>query len=74
MCYTGYNMEDSVILNKGAIDRGLFRATFYRTYKDDEKKMGQVASFAEFISDPKNDTKIPEIEKIIGGNTQQTGA
>lgn len=42
--------------------------------KDDEKKMGQVASFAEFISDPKNDTKIPEIEKIIGGNTQQTGA
>ena len=36
--YTGYNQEDSLILNQHAIDRGLFRATFYRTYKDDEKK------------------------------------
>ena len=49
-CYTGYNMEDSVILNKAAIDRGLFRATFYRTYKDDEKKIqssGREEKFAK---------------------------
>lgn len=48
--YTGYNMEDSVILNKGAVDRGLFRATFYRTYKDDEKKIqssGREEKFAK---------------------------
>ena len=38
-CYTGYNQEDSVLLNQNAVDRGLFRATFYRTYKDDEKKI-----------------------------------
>ena len=37
--YTGYNVEDSLILNQHAIDRGLFRSTFYRTYKDDEKKI-----------------------------------
>lgn len=48
--YTGYNMEDSVILNKSAVDRGLFRATFYRTYKDDEKKIqssGREEKFAK---------------------------
>uniref|UniRef100_A0A6C0CXS1 DNA-directed RNA polymerase n=1 Tax=viral metagenome TaxID=1070528 RepID=A0A6C0CXS1_9ZZZZ len=36
--YTGYNQEDSVIINKGAIDRGLFSSTFYRCYKSEEKK------------------------------------
>jgi len=36
--YSGYNQEDSVIMNQGAIDRGLFHSVFYRTYKDEEKK------------------------------------
>ena len=36
--YSGYNQEDSIIFNKGAIDRGLFAATVYHTEKDEEKK------------------------------------
>ena len=32
--YTGYNQEDSVMINRGALERGLFNSTFYRTYKD----------------------------------------
>ena len=36
--YGGYNQEDSVILNKGAIERGLFSSTFYRCYREEEKK------------------------------------
>lgn len=35
-CYSGYNQEDSVILNQSAIDRGLFRSFLYRTYSDQE--------------------------------------
>lgn len=37
MCYTGYNQEDSLIMSQAAIDRGLFRSTFYRTYEDQEQ-------------------------------------
>lgn len=36
-CYSGYNQEDSVIMNQSAIDRGLFRSLFYRTYSDQEQ-------------------------------------
>ena len=39
-CYSGYNQEDSVIMNQSSIDRGLFRSLFYRTYMDQEKKVG----------------------------------
>ncbi|KAH9419431.1 DNA-directed RNA polymerase II subunit RPB2 [Dermatophagoides pteronyssinus] len=38
MSYTGYNQEDSVIMNASAIDRGFFRSIFYRSYKDSEQK------------------------------------
>jgi DNA-directed RNA polymerase II subunit RPB2 len=32
MTYTGYNQEDSLIVNKNSIDRGLFSVTSLRTY------------------------------------------
>ena len=37
--FTGYNQEDSVIMNQSAINRGLFSATIFHTYKDEEKKI-----------------------------------
>lgn len=42
MCHTGFNQEDSLILNKGSIERGLFRSVSYKTYKDEEKKKDDV--------------------------------
>ena len=39
MTHGGYNQEDSVLLNKGSIDRGLFQATVYHTEKDEDKKI-----------------------------------
>ena len=37
MCYTGYNQEDSVIMNQSSIDRGLFRSAFFRTYISEQR-------------------------------------
>jgi DNA-directed RNA polymerase II subunit RPB2 len=38
MTYTGYNQEDSIMINRAFLQRGGFRSIFYRTYKDEEKK------------------------------------
>ena len=38
MPYGGYNQEDSMMINKASLDKGLFSTMFYRTYKDEEKK------------------------------------
>jgi len=35
-CYSGYNQEDSIILNQSSIDRGFMRSTFYRGYFSEE--------------------------------------
>jgi len=39
MTYTGYNQEDSIIFNRGSIERGLFSATIYKTEKDEDKNI-----------------------------------
>jgi DNA-directed RNA polymerase II subunit RPB2 len=39
MTHTGYNQEDSVLVNKGSIDRGMFMATIYHTEKDEDKNI-----------------------------------
>lgn len=38
MCYTGYNVEDAVLINEGALQRGLFRTTYYTTYEAHEER------------------------------------
>lgn len=37
MCYTGYNVEDAVLINEASIQRGLFNTTYYTVYESHEE-------------------------------------
>tara|TARA_B100001093_G_C26859815_1_gene1029414 strand:+ start:3479 stop:8245 length:4767 start_codon:yes stop_codon:yes gene_type:complete len=37
MCYSGYNVEDAIIFNKGSLERGLFNTTYFNMYEDHEE-------------------------------------
>lgn len=58
MIYSGYNQEDSLIMNQSAIDRGFFRSSFYRCYQDEEKGRGAGGSLlsSETFEIPTRDT------------------
>ena len=55
--YTGYNQEDSIMINRGALDRGLFRSIFYRTYKDEERKNQSSGEEERFVRPDASMTK-----------------
>jgi len=58
--WTGYNQEDSIIFNRNAINRGLFNSTFYRTYKDEEKKNQISGEEENFVKVDKSILKFPK--------------
>ena len=37
MCYTGYNVEDAILINEAAVKRGIFRTTYYSSYETREE-------------------------------------
>ncbi|KAG5220059.1 DNA-dependent RNA polymerase II [Salix suchowensis] len=55
LCYSGYNQEDSVIMNQSSVDRGLFRSMYYRSYMDLEKKSG-IQQLEEFEKPSRDNT------------------
>lgn len=70
-CYTGYNQEDSVIMNQSAIDRGLFRSTFYRTYVDQEKEVVRAGSKMEKFTDLSDPNEKKKVRGFSFGNYQK---
>jgi DNA-directed RNA polymerase beta subunit/intein/homing endonuclease len=57
MTYTGYNQEDSNMINRAALDRGRFRSIFYRTYKDEERKNQSSGEEEKFCTPDPVETK-----------------
>lgn len=59
-CLEGYNQEDSLIMNKNSIDRGLFITTSYKTITEIEKKKCIYTSEIICIPPLTNNKKIGE--------------
>jgi DNA-directed RNA polymerase II subunit RPB2 len=57
MTYTGYNQEDSNMMNRASLERGRFRSIFYRTYKDEERKNQSSGEEEKFCKPTIEETK-----------------
>ena len=51
-CHEGFNIEDSVIYNRGSIERGSFHVTTFRTYKTSLSKSAIASNEKIGIPDP----------------------
>ncbi len=52
LTYTGKNQEDSLIANKSAVERGLFRSTYFSVYKDVCNSGGGGGGVEEMFENP----------------------
>ena len=59
--YSGYNQDDSVIINKSSIERGLFASSYFKTY-DDKEIIDNRSNSQEFFYNP-NDEENSDISK-----------
>jgi len=64
MSYTGYNVEDAILINEGSIKRGLFRTSYYTTYEAREESSrvsgGNTNSFFSNIESKQNVSRLKE--------------
>ncbi len=61
MTHEGYNMEDALVFNKGALDRGVGRSFYFRPYSAVE--MNYAGGLQDEISIPEKDTTGYKTEK-----------
>jgi len=61
MPYDGYNMEDAVVINRGSVDRGLGRSTYYRPVVSEELRYP--GGLMDEIVIPNKDVKGYRVEK-----------
>jgi len=57
MTYGGYNQEDSIIMNRSAVNRGMFRGLYYTLYKDEEHRNVTSGREEKFMLPRKENTR-----------------
>jgi len=61
MSYEGYNMQDAIVINKGSVQRGLARSTYFRPYESEELRYS--GGLADEICLPDKEVKGYKSEK-----------
>jgi len=56
-CYGGYNQEDSIIMNRSAVNRGFMRGLYYTMYKDEEHRNVTSGREEKFMKPSKHNTR-----------------
>ena len=65
MCYTGQNQEDSIIINRAALGRGMFRSVKFQCFKDVEHQNGG--------TDAERFENVDELHNVVGKTTANYG-
>ena len=54
--FTGYNQEDSIILNKTSVERGMFHSSYIHTHslREEKSKFGKIIRIMNPINNPEN--------------------
>ncbi len=68
LCYSGYNQEDSTLMNRSGIQRGLMNSMFYRSYTNKVKPGKKGPVIEDFGINPKEDN--PELNYALNTNEQ----
>ena len=62
--YSGYNQEDSILLNDSALRRGMFHTTYYHSYEIMEEMIDPAEQTHTIIANPISDPKYRENVKL----------
>ncbi|RAL38064.1 hypothetical protein DM860_000758 [Cuscuta australis] len=78
--HLGYNQEDSLVMNRSSLERGMFRSEHIRSYKaetESKEGMGKKAKFEDTVVFGKTQSKIGRVDSLdddgfpfIGANLQ----
>ncbi|KAG5563017.1 hypothetical protein RHGRI_005684 [Rhododendron griersonianum] len=78
--HLGYNQEDSLVMNRASLERGMFRSEHIRSYKadvDNKESVGKKPKFEDSVNFGKVQSKIGRVDSLdddgfpfIGANLQ----
>jgi len=73
LCYSGYNMEDSVMINKNSIERGMFNVSVFKSFVDEESTNQNAGEKIVFVNPNELKKQGHDID-IKGGNWDKIDA